>query len=170
MSDVVAILDAQNFEVLFDGANPMRLTVRETSKITSWPVEDGTQRTDHRVLDPVEIDLPLLITDDNKNLFERLRQTFLEGRELIVQTKMRTYEAMMIMDMPHDELPETGDATPVAVKLKEVKVIKPEFGALPPSSVANPAQSSTVNRGGQQTSDTDAATNRKSSTLYGLVN
>lgn len=170
MNEVVAILEAGSFNVLFDGSSPLRMTVRETSKITSWPVEDGTQRSDHRVLDPVEIDLSMLITDSNRNLFERLRQTFLEGRELIVQTQVRSYGSMMIMDMPHDELVEQGDSVPVALKLKEVKVIKPEFGTLPPSQVANPRQSSTVQRGGQQTAPADEPTRRKSSTLYRVVN
>ena len=170
MTDVVAILDAETLELLFDGSNPMRVTVRETSKLTSWPVEDGTQRTDHRVLDPIEIDLPLLLTGDNRDLFERLRQTYIEGRLLVVQTQMRSYDSMMIMDMPHDEIPEQGDSTPVAVKLREIRVIKPEFGTLPPSQVSNPAQSSTVQRGGQQTQAADAPTQRKASALYGLVN
>lgn len=170
MTDVVAILDAESLQDLFAGANPMRVTVRETSKLTSWPVEDGTQRTDHRVIDPIEIDLPLLLTGDNRDLFERLRQAFIEGRELIVQTQMRSYPSMMIMDMPHDEIPEQGDSTPVAIKMREIRVIKPEFGTLPSSQVSNPAQSSTVRRGGQQTQAAGAPARRKASALYGLVN
>lgn len=170
MTDVVAILDAESLQDLFAGANPMRVTVRETSKLTSWPVEDGTQRTDHRVIDPIEIDLPLLLTGDNRDLFERLRQAFVEGRELVVQTQMRSYPSMMIMDMPHDEIPEQGDSTPVAIKMREIRVIKPEFGTLPASQVSNQAQSSTVQRGGQQTQVADAPTQRKASALYRLVN
>lgn len=170
MIELVAILDADTFESIFDGSNPMRVTVRETSKLTSWPVEDGTQRTDHRVLDPIEIDLPMLLTEDNRDLFERLRQAFLDGRNLIVQTKMRTYPEMMITEIPHDETPEQGDSTPVAVKLKEVRTIKPGFGTLPPTSVANKTQSSTVNRGGQQTTAANESQTRRASTLYDIVN
>src|SRR5574344_633052 len=100
MMDLVTVLDADSLNPLFDGAQPMRVTVRESSKLTSWPVEDGTQRTDHRVLDPVEIDLGMLITEADKNLFESLRQTFIEGRSLVVQTQVRSYPAMMIFEMP----------------------------------------------------------------------
>lgn len=170
MMDLVTVLDADSLEPLFDGAQPMRVTVRESSKLTSWPVEDGTQRTDHRVLDPVEIDLGVLITEANKNLFESLRQTFIEGRALVVQSQVRSYPAMMIFEMPHDEMPETGDAVAVSVKLREVITIKPEFGTLPPSSVADQKQASTVKRGAQQTQAADAPTQRKSSTLYRIAN
>lgn len=170
MSELVAIVDAQDFRILFANANPMRVTVRETSKLTSWPVEDGTQRTDHRVIDPIEIDLPLVLTDDTRNLFEALRNAFLEGRELIIQTKVRSYPAMMITDIPHDEIPDQGDSIPVAVKLKQVITIKPEFGVLPARSVANVNQSSTVKKGVQQTEESPPAQRRRASTLYTLAN
>jgi hypothetical protein len=169
--DLVAILNSESLQPLFAGAAPMRVTVRETSKLTSWPVEDGTQRTDHRVLDPVEIELPLLLaTEDARNLFNQLRQAFVAGDELVIQTKVRSYESMMIVEMPHDQMPEQGDSIPVAVRFKEVRVIKPEFGTLPPQQVANPAQASTVQRGGQQTTEASAPERRKASALYGLVN
>lgn len=157
--------------VLPPDASPMRVTVRETSKLTNWPVEDGTQRTDHRVLDPIEIDLPLLISSEqNRDIFDQLRQIYLRGDDLTIQTKLRTYESMMIFEMPHDETSEVSDAYTVEVKLKQVITIKPEFGKLPPSKVADKKQSSTVKKGGQQTSQADAGKTRKASTLYRLAN
>ncbi|XAI95253.1 structural protein [Leptolyngbya phage Lbo-JY16] len=168
--DLVAILDAETFQPLFSGTNIMRVTVRDTSKLISFPVEDGTQRTDHRVLDPIEIDLPILLTDDVRNLFEQLRQAYIEGRDLIVQTKVRSYPSVMIYEFPHEEIPEQGDSIPVAIRMREIKVIKPEFGTLPPAQVANRAQSSTVQKGAQQTEETDAPTRRKASVLYGVFN
>lgn len=168
--DLVAILDATNYQPLFVGAHIMRVTVRETSKLTSWPVEDGTQRTDHRVIDPVEIDLPLLLTDETRNLYEQLRQAYLDGADLVVQTKVASHANMMIYEMPRDETPEQGDSIPLAIKLREIIVITPEFGTLPERKVANKSQSSTVKKGNQQTSESDAATQRKASVLYGIVN
>lgn len=168
--DLVAILDGDSYQQLFELANPMRVTVRETSKLTKWAVEDGTMRTDHRVVEPVEIDLSLLLTDEVRNLFERLRQAFVEGRELIIQTKVRSYPSMMITEMPHDEIPEQGDSVPVAIKLQEVKVVTPEYGTLPARRVANPDQSSTVKKGQQQTTESSQATSRKGSILYGAFN
>lgn len=174
---IVSIISAQNFLPLLQlGANPMRVTVRETSKLTSFPVEDGTQRTDHRVIDPIEIELPLLLSSEfNRSLFDQLRQIYLRGDEVVVQTKMRTYDSMMIVEMPHDETPEIFGGVPVSVRLKQVITVQPEFGELPAEKVANPAQSSTVKKGGQQTQEVSAAngngaTERKASTLYRLAN
>ncbi len=169
---IVAIINAQNFlPILQVGANPMRVTVRETSTLTSWPVEDGTQRTDHRVLDPIEIELPLILASDaNRSLFDQLRQIYLRGDEVVVQTKMRTYESMMIVEMPHDETPDVFGSIPVSVRLKQVITVQPEFGELPPSRVSNVNQSSTVQKGGQQTGGVDAPTQRRASTLYRIAN
>lgn len=168
--DVVAILNSADFQPLFAGAHIMRATVRESSKITNFAVEDGTQRTDHRYLEPIEIDLPILLTDDTRNLYEQLRQAFIDGVELTIQTRVRSYPSMMLMEMPHDETPEQGESIPVAIKLKEIRTVKPEFGTLPPSKVRNAKQSSTAKKGNQQTTDADGAKQRKASVLYEVFN
>lgn len=169
---IVQMVNSESLQpILPDGASPMRVNVRETSKLTSWPVEDGTQRTDHRVIDPIEIDFSLLISSDqNRDIFDQLRQIYLRGDEITVQTKLRVYESMMIFEMPHDETPDVADAFTIAVKLKQVITVKPEFGTLPPERVANKTQASTVKKGGQQTAQADAPTQRKASTLYRLAN
>ena len=168
--DLVAILDGQTFRPLFDRASVTSVTVRETSKLTTFAVEDGTQRTDHRVIDPVEIDLPLLLTEETRDLYQQLRAAYLEGRDLIIQTKVGSYPSMMVYEIPHDETPDTGDAIAIAVKLREIMAYTPEFGALPPRKVANPAQSSTVQKGQQQTTESSPSTRRRASVLYGLTN
>lgn len=168
--DLVAILDASNYQPLFETLNPMRVTVREVSKLTKFAVEDGSPRSDHRYVEPVEIDMPLLLVDDVRNAFETLRQVWLDGQALIVQTKVRSYPNMMIVEMPHDETPDQGASIPVAVRLQEVKVVTPEFGALPPRKVTNPAQASTAKKGHQQTSETPDADKKQASVLYGAFN
>ncbi|UNY40194.1 structural protein [Pseudomonas phage vB_PcuM_ KLEP17-4] len=168
--DLVAILDAQTFRPLFANSKITRVTVRETSKLTTFAVEDGTQRTDHRVIDPVEIDLPILLTEFTRDLYQQLRAAYLEGRELIIQTKVSSYPSMMIYECPHDETPDTGDAIAIAVKLREIMTYTPEFGSLPPLKVTNLAQSSTVQKGQQQTTESTAATQRRASVLYRISN
>lgn len=169
---IVAMVNSDTLqEILPVGYNPMKATVRETSKLTSWPVEDGTERTDHRVLDPIEIELPLLISSEqNRDIFDRLRQAYLRGDSIMVQTRVRTYENMMIIEIPHDETPDIFNSVPVSVRLKEVRTVEPEFGTLPASKVANANQSSTVKKGAQQTTDATAAETGQASLLYDLVN
>jgi hypothetical protein len=89
--DIIALLDAQSFRPLFAGAHPMACTVRETSKLTQFKVEDGTERADSRVFDPVTIDFPMLLTDNTRDLFEQLRAAYLSGLVLIVQTRVSSY-------------------------------------------------------------------------------
>lgn len=168
--DIVAILDATNYQILFAGANPMRCTVRETSVITKWAVEDGTNRTDHRTINATEIDLPLLLTDDTRALYEQLRSVYLAGTELIVQTKVGSHAGMMILEIPREEVPDAGAAILINVKLSEIVQVKPQLGTLPSSSVSSRRQSSTTARGNQQTTEADGATNRRASVLYGVFN
>ncbi|MCO8160981.1 hypothetical protein NRB16_24450 [Pseudomonas sp. LJDD11] len=166
--DLVSILDAASYQPLFETLNPMRVTVREVAKLTRFAVEDGSPRSDHRYIEPVEIDLPLLLVDDVRNVFETLRQAWLDGKALIVQTKVRSYPDMMIVELPHEETPEQGASIPVAVRLQEVSVVTPEFGALPPRKVVNPAQASTTKKGHQQTSETPDAAKKRASLLHGV--
>lgn len=167
---VTAILNAETFAVLFDGAHLMRCSVREPSTLTKWAVEDGTTRTDHRTIGQIEITIPLLLTENTRSLYEQLRAAFLDGVELIIQTRVASYPRMMIVDLPHEEAQEFGEAINLDVKFAELVTVKPEFGALPPSAVSDPKQASTVERGNQQTSEADAPTQRRASVLYGVVN
>ncbi|GAB3484437.1 phage baseplate protein [Azotobacter salinestris] len=172
--DLVAILDAQTFQPVLSPLAPMRVTVREVSRLTTWPVEDGTERTDHRVIQPVEIELPALLTESVRDQFELLRQAYMAGTEVIVQTRVRSYPRMMIMEIPHDETPDQMDALAVAVRLREIQTVEVQFGTLPPRKVAgptgNPAQTDTVRKGSQQTTPSDATTQRRASVLYGIFN
>lgn len=172
--DLVALLDAETYLPVVDTLSPMRVTVYETSRLAKFEVEDGTQRTDHRVILPVEIDLPLLLAEDVRDQFEQLRSAWIEGRELIMQTKVRSYPGLMIAEMPHDEIPEQGESIPVSVRLQEIKTVQVQYGPLPPKAVAgpnsNPAQADTVKKGRQQATQADTATTAKTSVLYGVFN
>jgi len=126
----------------------MKATVRETSKAMEHPVEDGTTITDHRVILPVEIDLPLMLaTEDFRATFSALKTLFNSAELLIVQTTVDSYADMMITDMPHEESPDMVGAVPVALKLKEVKTVKAQYGTLPPRAVAKKSDASTVKHG-----------------------
>lgn len=149
----VAILDADSLQVIFASAEPMRVSVRESKRATKFAVEDGTERSDHVVRELTEIQIDFLLADDTRNQFENLRQAFDKNKLVTVQTKVRSYENMLILDVPHDETPELGMAINIPVRLQEWVEVKPEFGTLPPAKVENKSQSSTVKRGQQTTQD-----------------
>lgn len=149
----VAILDAESFETLFASAHPMRVSVMEAKRATKFAVEDGTERSDHVVRELTEIQIDFLLADDTRNQFESLRQAFDQNKIVTVQTKVRSYESMLIVAMPHDETAELGMAVNVPIRMQEWIEAKPAFGELPPAKVENKSQSSTVKRGQQTTQD-----------------
>jgi len=164
----VSILDSESFEVIFASAQPMRVAVRESKRATKFAVEDGTDRSDHVVRELTEIQIDFLLADDTRNQFESLRQAFKQNKLVTVQTKVLSYENMLILDVPHDETPELGMAVNVPVRLLEWVEVKPEFGELPPAKVENKSQSSTVKRGQQTSEASGAGTERKGSVLSGV--
>jgi len=171
VQDLVAILDSENLTQLFSAAQPMRVSVREEKKATSFQVEDGTERSDHIVKLATEILIDILIEDEGaRDGYEQIRQAWLDNRLVIVQTKVSSYKNMLIESVSHDELPELGGAISMPVRLKEWQTVTPQYGSMPPSKVANKKQSDTAKGGQKQTSGADGATTRKASILYGVFN
>ena len=166
---LVAILEDESLNQLFTASQPMRVSVREDGKLTQFPVEDGTTRSDHFVRQPIQITVDFLLTDDTRNAFSELREAFAEKRILTVQTKVAVYFSLIITAIPHDETPENGSTIAVPVVLQEWRTIQPEYGELPPKKVTQKKQASTVKRGQQQITETPAPTQakvKKQSLLY----
>lgn len=168
---LVGILDSESFEQLFVAANPMRVSVREEKRITKFQVEDGGTRSDHVVQDAREIAIDLLIEDEfARNMYLQLQQAWRDNRLVIVQTKVSSYENMLIESIPHDETPELGNGISMPIKLTEWRTVTPQYGSLPPSKVASKKQSDTTKQGQKQSSTASPAQTRKASVLYGVFN
>lgn len=169
--ELVTLLDAKTFEALFPQAHVMRVTVRDEKRVTRFPVEDGTERSDHVIILPKEIQLDYSLTDDAKIVHQAIQQAFRENRLVSVQTKMGTYPNMLIESMPHDEV-SSNSAIPVNVTLVEWISVKPEYTDAPMkrADVKETKQASSVNRGQQTTTPADPAKTQKGSVLHGLLN
>jgi len=165
--DLIAILRGDNFRQVLVGADLMRVSVQETSQLPSFSNERGESITDHRVFDPIEISIPMLMSAASRNLFAELRQLWVDDVDLIVQTKMASYDRMYILEIPHEE--DATSAIPVSLRLRRVAVFTPEYGTLPPRKVANKAQSDTVKSGSKQTTESDGSTRRKASVLRRIL-
>lgn len=168
---LVAILDGESFEQVFVAANPMRVTVLEEKKITKFQVEDGGTRSDHVVQQAREISIDLMIEDeDARNMYLQIQQAWRDNKLLIVQTKVASYESMLIETMPHDETPELGNGIAMPIRLTEWRTVTPQYGSLPPSKVASKKQSDTAKQGQKQGQSASQAQTRKASVLYGVFN
>lgn len=156
-ADAVAVINQINFEQLFPDARPFKVQVVPNSKFMEHPLETGATITDHRVIQPLEIELSVFLTSrgnlqDYRSVYAQLKQAFDAADLLTIQTRTSSYPNMVIYEMPHNEDADMFDAVAVAVKLREVKYVEPKYASLPASQVADKQQSSTVARGEQQTS------------------
>ena len=153
--DVVAILDADSMQQVFADARPLKAAVRETSRVMFHPAETGVQLADHHIINPNEIDVPLMISAANyASMYQQIKAAFVASTLLIVQMRTDVYQNMIVADMPHEESPEIYDAVVLALHLKEVLFETPN--AVAPQSQpagyapADPANSDTAQSGQQQ--------------------
>lgn len=178
----VNILDSGNFKILFASIQPMRVSVREERKATSFQVEDGTERSDHVVESAKEIALDLMLEGpDARTMYSQILQAWKDNTLVIVQTKVNSYSSMLIESISHDEAPEFGDGIAMPIRLKEWRSVSPQYGSLPPNKVKTAKQSDTVKSGQKQStktsttgtgsgSGTTSPTERKASILFGVFN
>ena len=161
-ADIVAVFDDQ-FNQVFVNARPIKGTVNESAKVMEHPVETGATITDHIIFQPIEIELSLMLTSaDYRSVYQQIKDIYLAGRLLTVQTRTSTHQNMLIQQLPREESTDVFNGISVALRLKEANFVTAQFGSLPEKSVANKSQSSTVARGQQQTTE---KTSPPSSTL-----
>ncbi|MEX9216278.1 phage baseplate protein [Providencia rettgeri] len=148
----VKIFNVDDFTTLFESASPMQINVRDEHKATQFAVESGETRSDHVVVQGVEIGMDLILTGEVKSAFEIMQQAYDQHQLVGIQTRVKTYQPMLLVNFYHDEIPEMVDAIKLSLRFTEWRTVEPEYGDLPPRQVAKKEQSSTVNRGKVQTS------------------
>lgn len=142
-SDEVGVF-TQNFTQVFPRARIIRASIEEPSKTMEHPLETGAVITDHRIIQPIRIELSTILqASDYKSTYRQIKQLFLNGTLLLVQTKSSVYRNQLIAEMPHEEDPSMFDALAVAIKLKEAQFVSAQFGIVP----QNPKDSASVDRG-----------------------
>ena len=129
--------------------------MRETSKVMEHPVETGVVLSDHHIINPVEIDLPLMVPAIYyAAIYQQIKADFLAATELSVKTPVNVYGSMIIADMPHEESPEHFNAIIIGLRLKQVLFEVPgSTQPLPANySPAEPGDQNTVQSGLQSAS------------------
>lgn len=143
-TDVVAIYD-ENYNPLLLNAKFLKAEINPTSTLMEHPLETGAVSSDHRIINPVEINLPIILPSPfYKETYQELYQLFKNATLLIIQTKADVFNNQMIMDMPHEESPEFFNALVLNVRLKEVQISTNVQSMISPR---DPTRSSTVDRG-----------------------
>jgi hypothetical protein len=148
----VAIFDQKSLRELWETAIAIKASINPQAKLMEHPVETGATITDHRVKMPTDVQLSLILKpEDYRSVYQSIFEAYNNATLLTVQTRAETIQNMIIASMPHDEEPDMIDTVAVAVTLKEVVFITPQYSTF---KVAEPKQSSTVDRGQQQGKET----------------
>lgn len=154
MINRVEILDNESLQPIWTGSDIMDVQVKETSTVTKYKVEDGTNRNDHIVYNPTEIVMRVTLAGEVSQLFNSIKQTYANRDLVTVQTRTDVYADMIVTEIPHEQTGAATDAVTLDVRLSEWREVVPEYGELTQAKVAKPEQSSTFKRGSQATSET----------------
>lgn len=149
-SDVVAVFAPPAAAPVFPNAQAVKAKVTENSKLMQHPVEDGATITDFRIIEPVVVELSVVVDAvDYRSVYQQIKKIFLAATLLSVQTKADTYTNMLLEAMPHEEDPAMFDTIALNLKFQQVIIVAAQFGTLPPAKVKRPKDASTVNKGEQ---------------------
>jgi hypothetical protein len=145
--DVVCVLNEALAQV-FERARPIKASVMTESKAMEHPLETGASIVDHRVIMATAIELSMVLSsDDYPSVYNQIKDLFLRGELLTVQTRVGSYPSMFIEKIPHEETPDMLDGAMLALSLREAQFVTPQFSTL---KVATPRDSNTTPRGEQQ--------------------
>jgi hypothetical protein len=164
---VVGVFDPATGDQLFSEAPTMKANVNRSSKIMDHPLENGSPVSDYKIINPVEIDLGILVDTNNlENTYATISRIFEFSVFLTVQTNAGVFEDMVLTAMPSDESPDMWGMLVISLRLREVQLVTVQFQDLTASSVANPNDQSTINTGEQTATP---VVNNSRSALYDLI-
>lgn len=123
--DTVAVFDG-SFSQLFPNARPLLDNVRENSRVMDHPLESGQLISDYKVILPIEIELPVIVTSAYYiGTYQQIKAAYLSSELLTVQTCAAAYPNMIISEMPRQEDPEKYDAITILIRFRQVQVVQP---------------------------------------------
>ena len=125
MINRVQILDNETLQPLWTGSDIMDVQVQETSTVTKYKVEDGTNRNDHIVHNPTEMLMRLTLAGEVSQLFNAIKQTYTERALVTVQTRTDVYADMIVTEIPQDQTGAAMDAVTLDIRLSEWREVVP---------------------------------------------
>jgi len=145
LSNPVYILDNDSKDVLFGLLSPSHVVVNQNRRLTSFAVEDGSNRSDHVVEEPIQITIDFLVQDDLINQIQSIRSAWEDNKLFTVMTRADMYKDMFLIGMPHDE-PSNMIGIGLTLVFQEYKTVYPEYDEAP-IRVEQPKQTDTKKRG-----------------------
>lgn len=120
----------------------MDANVREDSRFCEHPIESGAIITDHKVFNPVEIDITLVMPSyDIFRITKEMEQLYKNSELLIIKTKHKFYTNMVLQSVPHFEEAKNVYRVPYKLHFKQALIVKPQMTNR--ESTSNPSDSNT---------------------------
>lgn len=167
--DVVGVFD-QNYNQLFSGARPISAKINPVAKMMVHPLEDGTSIADHRVIQPVDAELSVILDpDEYVDTYNAIKSVFNGLSPVTLQTRVDSYPNMYICEMPHDETAAVFDTITMILKLTQALIVTSATIIATPAAATNSATVSNGNQNGTtQTAPTGGnGTGTTGSAAYG---
>lgn len=131
-----------------NGTSVLNCRVVEDSRLCEHPTESGVMITDHKVINPVEIDIRLSVPSIGYNaIYNELENLFMQSTELRIKTKAGWFYNMVLQGLPHEESPESYDRIVFDLHFSEIIKITPQFVKLELANVKNITDSDTKKLG-----------------------
>lgn len=160
--DAVSILDVDGNQVLRE-LRPLAVNVVRGSNKFTHPLENNATRADHKIITPVQVEYRAIIqAEEYQETYNELERLFIDSTELLVQTRARTFDRMIILSIPHNEDPSLFDALSIVVTLEETQIGRTVIAAINPLF-------STVNRGQVQPGATSGNQDSQGSAAFSLL-
>lgn len=165
----VAIYDGErevlNGNFLFS-SSVLSANISDDSQLCEHPLESGAVVSDHKIFNPIEIDIRLSLPSwQFSEIYRELLLLYSNSVKLRIKTKVEWYNNMVLTAIPHEEKAENFDKIVFDLHFKEVREITPQFIELEESNVKNPENSDTKKLGENATNNT-----KKSSMLVDFGN
>lgn len=121
---------------IFEDAHLIQVDVDEHVTFYKHPLENGRSLVDHRIIEPVDITMRVILVDSTsllrlttggelniqvKDLYDQIRAAFLDGTLLSIQTRANTYRNQLIQGIPHIETAEIFDGIVLTLNMSELQ-------------------------------------------------
>lgn len=144
----VQVFDGNSGNQIFADAKIMSYDDKPEAQIFQHPMESGVSFMDHRVANPLEITLSLILEKDvYRSTYNEIFNQYKSGSICTIQSRTTRAQNMVILTMPQEQTAEHYDAIPINLTFRQMTFVVPSQGTMTPENTANPADSNTVQQG-----------------------
>jgi hypothetical protein len=147
-TDLVQIIDSEKGEQVYKAARPVQIQVIEESQLMKQPREDGSVQVDHKVDNPILINMQVFLDRrEYKDVYAQLQKARIAGTNLRIQSRVTTYENMFISGMPHEETAVNFTNIQMTISFEQALIFGTTEETLGPEQVREPEDESLIKKG-----------------------